>query len=234
MTLYRAKQFSVDSEGAYLVDLYDAAGKPILFPRTAIDGKRRGGAHVCFPYFGADAAGMLPQHGFGRDVEWDVVTTGDTEVAYSYMKRDDEGLYQGLSATITYIAHPEDNELYTGIVISNPFLRTGPQPISPGFHPYFAVNPNDVRLNGTKIDLADFEPYKEYPDTNMMVIESDGRTITISSNELKHMVVWSDAKGDYLCVEPTLSGHSFDSTRPDGTILEPESYTQYGYTIKWS
>jgi glucose-6-phosphate 1-epimerase len=235
MTVHTTPQFSVDTHGAYLTKLVDQTGGPILFERTDIDGKRRGGAHVSFPYFGADAAGKLPQHGFGRDVEWATIDVADDEIACSYMERDDNGLYQGLSVTILYKLYPGDNELYSGIVISNPFPRTGPQFVSPGFHPYFAVDPGDVKLNGKRVDLSDFEPYKEYPNTEAMTIESGGRTITVSSIDLQHMVVWTDGKGDYLCVEPTLSGHSFDSSQPSGVIIEPQSHTvQYGYTIKWS
>lgn len=234
MTLHSMKQFSVDSYGAYLTRLEDSTGVPILFERTEIDGRRRGGAHVCFPYFGVDAAGAMPQHGFGRDVEWLIDVVGDSEVSCSYMARGDDGLYSGLSASILYKLHSEHNEFYTGIVISNPFSRTGPQSVSPGFHPYFAVDPSDVRLNGEKIDLVDFEPYKEYPNTKSLTMQSGGRTITVASNDLRHMIVWTDAKGDYLCVEPTLSGHSFDSTKLGDNILEPANHVQYGYTIKWS
>ena len=235
MTLYKAKQFSVDSNGAYLTRLVDVEGRPILFERTEIDGKRRGGSHVCFPYFGADAAGILPQHGFGRDVEWKVTVGADgTEIACSYMKRDEEGLFEGLSANILYKLHPKDNEFFVGLTVSNPFPHTGPQPVSPGFHPYFAVDPTDLRLGGEKINIADFEPYREYPNTNSMTIASGGRIVTVSSSDLQHMVVWSDAKGEYLCVEPTLSGHSFDSTKLGSSVLEATTHVQYGFTIKWS
>lgn len=233
MTLDSASQFSVDSDGGYIVDLYDAAGEPILFPRTIIDGKRRGGSHVCFPYFGVDATGVLPQHGYGRDVEWQVSVEDANYIACSYMKRGAEGLQQGLSASILYSLSPENNELHTGIVISNPFPRTDPQPVSPGFHPYFAIDPRDVKLNGESISVADFEPYKEYPNTESMTIESGGRTITVRSSDLQHMVVWTDAKGDYLCVEPTHSGHSFDSSKSEGAVLLPETHVQYGYAISW-
>ena len=60
MTLITAKQFSVDETGAYITELYDVDGNQILFPRTMIGEKLRGGSHVCFPYFGPDGAGILP------------------------------------------------------------------------------------------------------------------------------------------------------------------------------
>lgn len=237
MTLYSTPQFSIDSHGAYLTRLVDKEGRPVLYERTEIDGKRRGGAHVCLPYFGPDAAGKLPQHGYGRDVEWDVTKSSDNEISCSLFQTNEDGAHVGLTANILYLLSPERNELYTGIVISNPFRRSEPQSVTPGFHPYFVVNPSDVRLNGKKIHLADYEPFKEFPDTPEVILESGGRTITVSSSNLQHMIVWTDAKGEYLCVEPTLMGNAFDSTKPGENILDPNNddhMVQYGYTIKWS
>ena len=231
MTLYTAKQFSVDSEGAYLVDLYDSTGWPILFPRTMIDGKRRGGSHVCLPYFGADATGALPQHGFGRDVEWQVSVVSDQVIECAYVHSAQDS-FEGLEATLRYELAEAGNGFTTTLSVKNGGKK--PMTITPGFHPYFAVDPADVRLDGEKVDLADFEPYKEYPGTSSMTIASGGRTITVSSDDLEHMVVWTNLQGDFLCVEPTLSGHSFDSTKLGDTILEPETHVQYGYAVKWS
>lgn len=232
MTLHAAKQFSVDSHGAYLVSLTDSEGKPILFERTEIDGKRRGGAHVCFPYFGADAAGVLPQHGFGRDVEWEIEVLNDREISCSYEEMA-SGLPTGFRARILYSLHEEGNSFHTALFVSNTSQPRASFAVSPGFHPYFAVDPRGVRLNGQKIDLADFEPYQDFPDMMEMAIESDGRTITVWSQNLRHMVVWTDMKGDYLCVEPTLSGHSFDSTKESGVVLQTSESESFSYNISW-
>ncbi len=232
MTLHTAKQFSVDSHGAYLVSLTDGEGKPILFERTEIDGKRRGGAHVCLPYFGADAAGVLPQHGFGRDVEWEIEVLSDREISCFYEEMDGE-FPTGFRARMLYSLDQEGNSFHTALLVMNTFRRKGPFAVSPGFHPYFAVDPKDVRFNGQKIDLADFEPYKDFPDMMEMTIESGGRTITVWSQNLLHMVVWTDMKGDYLCVEPTLSGHSFDSTKGSGVVLQTSESESFSYNISW-
>lgn len=230
MSMHRVKQFSVDSHGAYVTELVDAAGRPILYPRTTIGGKRRGGAHVCMPYFGADAAGVLPQHGFGRDVEWELDAQGDGTVHYLHREMNDEE-WTGSSAVLTYTYDAANSSFMTSLTMGNRFTRLEQLTFSPGFHPYFAVDPRDVRLNGERIDLADFEPYKEFPNTPSMTIESNGRAITVSSQELQHMVVWTDRAGDYLCVEPTLSGHSFDSSRVDGEATRVKTYS---YSISWT
>lgn len=236
MTLYTTPHFTVDSHGAYVTKLVDTAGKPILFERTMLGDKRRGGAHVCLPYFGPDAAGALPQHGFGRDVEWKTEVTGDDEISCTYMETtgDEIDLITGLTTTMTYSYDAEDAMFYTTMTVCNPVKRNGPQPFSPGFHPYFAVDPNDVRLNGEPINLADFEPFKEFPNTPEMTIESRGRAITVSSQDLQHMVVWTDLRGDYLCVEPTLMGNAFDSSSSSSPTLQSQDIVTYQYKIAWS
>ncbi len=233
MTLYDTPQFSVDSHGAYLTRLTDSKGIPILFERTEIEGKRRGGAHVCLPYFGADAAGVLPQHGFGRDVEWNVEVLDNGAVSCVYEKME-QGNPTGLHARMLYELGETKTSFITALMIAN---RSGSKesfPATPGFHPYFAVDPRDVRLNGERIDLADFEPFQSFSDTSEMTIESRGRTVTVSSNDLRHIIVWTDQRGGYLCVEPTHSGHSFDSMQPGGVVLQPGDSVSYGYTISWS
>lgn len=230
MAIYTTKQFSVDSHGAYLVGLTDSEGSPILFERTEIDGKRRGGAHVCLPYFGPDAAGILPQHGFGRDVEWQVEVISDKEVRCTYEELESE-LYSGLRASLVYKL--DDVNLFTtSLTVEN--RGRLPFPVTPGFHPYFAIHPDDSRLNGAQIDLADFEPFKELPDTPAATVISAGRTITVEAQRLRHMVVWTDMKGDYLCVEPTLAGNAFDSAKSGSHILQPGESVAYSYGISWS
>lgn len=233
MTLYDAKQFSVDSHGAYVTKLTDSAGSPILFERTEIEGKRRGGSHVCLPYFGADAAGKLPQHGFGRDVEWEVEMLGDNEISCVYKEMEGD-LPTGFEARLLYSIDETGDSFITALSIFNVFKSKGPFYVSPGFHPYFAVDPNDVRLNGVRVNLTDFEPYKDFPDTESLIIESRGRTISISSYNLHHMVAWTDLKGGYFCIEPTHSGHSFNSISPDGDLLQTSETVSYSYTISWT
>ena len=232
MTMYEAKQFSVDSGGAYLVNLYDSRGDAILFPRATIDGKRRGGAHVCLPYFGPDAAGVLPQHGFGRDVEWSVEVLSDNEIRCVYEEIKD-GVSTGFYASILYKLFEDNNSFVTALTAANQSSRSEPFAVTPGFHPYFAVDPEDTYLNGGRIQLTDYEPFKSFPESSTMTLHSGGRTITVSSQDLRHMIVWTDKRGDYLCVEPTLSGNGFDSTKTSEHTLGAGAVAAYSYSITW-
>lgn len=67
-----------------------------------------------------------------------------------------------------------------------------------------------------------------------MTLESKGRIITVSSLNLHHMVVWTDLRGDYLCIEPTLMGNAFDSDKPGQNILTTHDVANYGYRISWN
>jgi galactose mutarotase-like enzyme len=229
MTLYRRGQFSIDSHGAYVVELHDESGRPVLFPRTTLEGKRRGGSHVCLPYFNPDEAGILPQHGFGRDVEWNIDVSGDAQSAVcSYDER--AGIFQGLAAQIIYSL--KDACFTTALTVANHGQNTFL--ISPGFHPYFSVDRESIVLNGKSVDLGEFEPFQSCPDMPTMTLTTNGKTVTIASDSLTHTVVWSDARGDYLCIEPTLTGGGFNSqTNQGGIEVAPGQAYKYTYTITW-
>lgn len=231
MTVITARQFSVDATGAYVTELVDGDGRPVLFSRTMIGEKLRGGSHVCYPYFGPDTSGVLPQHGFGRTVTWQIqVSDDDRNVTCTYNETEDE-LFAGLRATLHYEINAAGDVFTTTLTVTN----TGDisRVVMPGFHPYVAIDPADISLNGASIDVADFEPFQSFPDMSRMTVETAGRTVTISSTDLTYMVAWTDSKGDYLCVEPTLQGNGFDSaTIVPGTIA-PGATVQYAFVISW-
>lgn len=231
MSLYRLAQFSVDSTGAYITELYDHGGNPVFFPRTRLGEKTRGGSHVCLPYFNPDEAGVMPQHGFGREVEWDIQVEGDRIVECRYLEAR-ERMFKGLQATIRYELSEQSDSLTTTLAIEN----NGPHPfmVSPGFHPYFAIDPDNTTLNDGRVQLSDFEPFRSYPDRTHMRLVTTGRTVTVESDSLMHMVAWSDARGGYLCIEPTRTGGGFNSQAPTvGDSLAPGQRSSYAYTVSW-
>ena len=227
------QSMSIDSKGAYLTELIDAQGKPILFPKSLIGDKIRGGSHVCLPAFGPDASGELPQHGYGRDVEWDIVTASDGRtVQCEYTQQ--EGSYAGLQSRIIY----QLTERTDGAVLNTKLFlfnhSESDMPVSPGFHPYFVVNPRDITLNDEQISLTDLEPFQDYGIHESMKLQTFGRTITISSPNLQHFIVWSDSRADYLCIEPTLAGSGFNYNQPRSGELLPAGQSQsFSYTIEW-
>lgn len=232
MTLITAKQFSVDETGAYITELYDVDGNQVLFPRTMIGEKLRGGSHVCFPYFGPDGAGILPQHGFGRTVPWHAEVSPDGRtVTCTYDRNDDDEIFGGLDAELRYELNEAGNELVTTLTVTN--NSDQPLPVTPGFHPYLTIDPTDTVLNGQRIVVADFEPFQSFPDMTQMRLETAGRTVAISSKDLTHMIVWTDSKGNYLCIEPTIQGNGFNSERSLQEGVLPGDTVSYNFSINW-
>jgi galactose mutarotase-like enzyme len=230
--IYSSTQFTVDSNGAYLVSLTDAKGVPILFERAELDGKRRGGSHVCLPYFGPDAVGELPQHGFGRDVTWQVEVSEDRRTATCSYVHTEAGLFYGLEATLVYELASDGRSLMTKLRVRNG--GEAPFSLSPGFHPYFVVQPDALMLNGEAVDYVAYEPFRELPGQGVMMLETGMHTVTVESKTMPYMIVWSDARGEYLCVEPTAAGNVFDASRSDATPLLPGESRQYSYCISWA
>lgn len=214
--------------GAYLTELKAADGRDIIFPLTELQGKRRGGSHICLPYFGPDLDGELAQHGYGREVEWCEVELSSERAVYRH--RQTEGRFVGLEAELSYSLG--DNFLQTELKVFNGAAEA--MHISPGFHPYFAVNPEDIALDGQAISLDDYEPFQERPGSSRLELKGANYQVEISSDDLTHAVVWSDSRGDYLCVEPTLAGNVFYSQHQTGDFeLLPGEQKSFSYKITW-
>ena len=224
--------FAVDAQGAYLTELLDEGGTPILFSRTTIDGKLRGGCHVCLPNFNTDASGKLSRHGFGRDVTWQVVRD-EPEVQELVMPAV-AGEYAGLQAALRYTYGQESGpHLTVNLMVRN----TGANRLrlAPAFHPYFAVNEGEaVVLNGQTLDLSQYEG-TEYIDGTTHDLQIGKRQLQLHSGELQRWALWTDSQAGYFCVEPTLAGPSFASTDAAraNEWLAPDAVQTYEFRIYW-
>ena len=221
-------RFEVDPQGAYVTRLCDEDGRDILAPYTIIEEtqKKRGGCHVCLPYFGPDVAGR-PQHGFGRDLKWRVEKTQTSVVAY--FDTDVPG-WEGFRAKIEY---QEGVRLFSMKLTvfngSSEVLR-----VSPGFHPYFALSSNAAELDGAPINANGFGE-AQFIEGPTHTFKTDTHELTLHSDELQTWALWSDRQGDYFCVEPTFRGNSFaaGSEPLDGEVLQPGEERSYSFTIAW-
>lgn len=222
--------FSIDPHGAYLTQLHTSEGQPILFDRTTIDGKTRGGCHVCLPNFGPDSSGELAQHGFGRTVDWQVVRD-EGDVVELRMPQV-EGDYAGLEASMIYAYDADASRCTMRLEVSN--SGTTPLRVAPAFHPYFAVGEDEpVRLNGELLDTSAYEG-TEFVEGISHELAIGERQLTLESDELTTWALWSDNRGGYFCVEPSEAGPSFinDSPRPD-ELFAPGEQWSYEFRISW-
>lgn len=206
----------------------------MLFPKrklTAADGSRknRGGSHVCLPNFGPGGLSDQPQHGFGREMVWQVQRQTQSEVTLELPKGDEE--YKNLSAMLTY-ALDGSSVTMTLKVINN---GTDELRIAPGFHPYVSLQDGEgqVKVNEQTYDVQDLAE-TEFFAGESATLHLERRTVTIQSTELTTWALWSDQLGNYVCCEPTLGGNMFLEDEPQEHELLPagESRT-YRAKISW-
>lgn len=222
------RTFEVESHGAYLTKLEDATGLPILAPIMTLPdtGKKRGGCHVCLPYFGADVTGR-PQHGFGRDLEWRLEETD--EKTATYFETDVPG-WEGFRAQLEYAS--EERMFTMKLTIFNGGVEA--RRVSPGFHPYFAVSSATVELDGETVSVNEYGEAR-FIEGSTHTLTTPSHQLTLHSEELQTWAIWSDRMGDYFCVEPTFRGPSHAAgTEPlDGELIAPGEERLYTFTISW-
>lgn len=198
---------TVDPDGAWITSfLLD--GQPLFYDKRSltVDGveKSRGGCHVCLPNFGPGGASGLTQHGYGRKSEWSIKEQSETTI--SMFLEHGMDAWRELSSTITY------NLVETGLQFDLTVVNNGSLDlqIAPGFHPYFSTEDNEViTVNTLKYDLKELGTV-QFIDGHDMALQIGGRVYELSSSEFAVWALWSDRVGDYVCLEPTDSGNSFD------------------------
>ena len=224
----------VSIDGGWLTNVSDDNGD-ILFPKrqlTAADGskKQRGGCHVCLPNFGPGGLSDQAQHGFGRQMVWEVGRQTQSEVTLELPSGDDE--YADLSSQLTYTLG--EASMTMKLKVTN----NGDQPlwVAPGFHPSFAMTADEgqVGINGDVIDVQDLADTL-FLTGNSMQLSLQKRTITLSSDDLTTWASWSDQLGKYVCLEPTYAGNAFenDDDAPDDQLLQPGQSRTYIMSMKW-
>lgn len=235
---------SISPEGAW-VEKLSVANVDVLFPKQTViingSEKTRGGMHVCLPQFGPDDGQYsLPQHGFGREVEWVVTRRGDGSVSMHF-DGNDEGRYgektsypAGLVADLVY-AIEEDHEgisLVTALTVFNAGSKD--IPIAPGFHPYFQIDSDEEVAfpNGMKPGKPeDWVVPTFHTMSQEFEVSMGNKTILLASPDLQEYVVWSDSPDKYVCIEPTQFGDKIFNTSYGREMIKPDDQRQYVFSI---
>ena len=224
----------IDPMGAWLTNLSDDRGD-ILFPRrrltdTSGGKKQRGGMHVCLPNFGPGGDSSLAQHGFGRDMVWQM---SDTQPSYARFELagGPKGDYQTLQATLQLTL--DTRSIDVALTLRN--TGTTPLRVAPGFHPYFALDRNEhtIHVNGASYTTADLAGTEFFDDRHAMHLRVARRTVAVTSHRLPTWALWTDGLGDYVCVEPTASGNAFLGAVTDNEQLHAGKQQTYSMTIAW-
>jgi galactose mutarotase-like enzyme len=194
--------------------------------------QRRSGIPVLFPFANPlrnnifERTGRyLPPHGFGRDVQWQVVNQTNLSLAQP-------SITFGLRATDLSpemrLAYDFDFQAWIKLELGNKRLvynllveNLGHTnlPIAPGLHPYFPVS--HTQKSTLKIEgLAGFEAQKfawettgtgefyDFPSTFQLQTDKVNLLMTDQSRirSFRHLVVWSQdltyPDHDFVCLEP--------------------------------
>jgi galactose mutarotase-like enzyme len=191
-------------------------GIPVLFPspgRLTGDRFERGGK-----------SGAMKQHGFARDLPWDVLRVEATDAARAVLELR--------SSTTTRAAYPWDFRVGLTYLLHGARLRidvaienTGrdAMPFAFGLHPYFLVHDKaGARIStqatrafdnvtktagpfgGFDLTAAEVDLHLiDHGSTESTLTWADGARVAIrGSAELTRWVVWTVAGRDFVCVEP--------------------------------
>jgi len=201
-------------------------GIPILFPspgKLEGDDWSRGGER-----------GSMKQHGFARDLPWDVTRVATDDVASATMTLS--------SNDRTRSMYPWDFVIAVKYSLRGATLRldvsvkntgAGAMPFGFGIHPYFLVTDKARARISTRATRAfdnvtkSVGPFRgfdltarevdlhllDHGGTESTLTLADGATLAIrGSSELTRWVVWTVAGKDFVCVEPwTCSGNALNT-----------------------
>ncbi len=225
------------ARGGMLVELTVAGRELLYLDRATLANPKanvRGGVPVLFPSPGklagdawsrGGARGTLKQHGFARNLPWEVAATGT-----------DDGAWATLALTAneaTRSAYPWDFRAeYTyrlrgrAVTIAMRIENRGgsPMPFGAGFHPYFAVRDadkasariptaatrafdnaakRDVAFSGFDLTAAEVDLHLyDHGSTDASLVARDLAIALRGSADFTHWVVWTLRGKDFVCVEP--------------------------------
>lgn len=215
---YDAQLVTVDTEGAWIMS-YSNAEVPILYPKGEVIGadgtaKTRGGCHVCLPNFGPGGSSSQPQHGYGRLVTWSVASQSQTEVILSL---EPSAETEQCAVRLRYSL--DDTGLAMELSVTNAGRET--VRLAPGFHPYFAIDANQVAyLNQAPIRLPEYTD-AQFVEASHMELKNGDKHLRLAATGMTSWALWTDQLAAYFCIEPTVAGFAFESDATPGQLLEP-------------
>ncbi len=231
--------FYLDKERLMSPDLTVRGGIPILFPLC--------GNLIDNTYTVEGKKYTIKQHGFARDLPWDVI---------SQSEEDGSSLTLSLKSNdLTKEVYPFDFEVTFTYVLQGKTLKIIQNyhnhsdmvmPFSTGFHPYFGVK--DKTLLSFDIPSEEFIDQKtgtKYPfegkfdlswdEIDVIFTELTGNTakITDSSRNLEisvnydssysTMVFWTVKGKDFYCIEPWTAARNALNTKEKLLYLQPNT-----------
>lgn len=188
----------------------------------------RGGVPVLFPFAGKLADDLLlpsgtrmKQHGFGRNLAWDVVTHAADAIVLRIVSDDATRAVYPWS----FVVEQRVQALARGARIELTMTNRGttPMPVAPGWHPYFACATDakarfhaDVAGLGVGVvdDTREYDFGVSAPPRGAANLSLGATVVRLSASDaLRHLQVWTLPGKPFVCVEPFWG--------PAGTINGP-------------
>lgn len=198
-------------------------GNPVLFPSP---GKLKNDAYD---------RGALKQHGFARNLAWEVVGTSTEGVASATLRLT--------SNEATQAAYPWEFVAEYTYALRGHVLRidqrftnksSEPMPFGAGFHPYFHVKQSDkgaarvgtkatrafdnvtkkaIALSGIDLTRPEIDLHLEdHGAVPCTLTWPAGEIVVRGSPEFSHWVIWTLEGKDFVCVEPwTCPGNALNT-----------------------
>lgn len=217
----------VNPEGAFVESLELADRTPLIYARRDMptSGKNRGGIPVCAPIFGPGESVGLNQHGFARNLRWEVIEQADSQVKLTLdnlgsQMQDLPPAYWGCSMelTVELIANDDRVGLRESLLLRN--TGTESYIANPAFHPYFPVRQGrsaekyEVQIDdrAQQFMSSELAATRKIKSVNSFAILRYFTEVwEVHSKGLPFFAVWTDTPDSFICVEPTESGYISDA-----------------------
>lgn len=196
---------SISLQGAQVLQWIPHSEEPVIWlspcARFAPEKSIRGGVPICWPWFGCpDGCEGLPNHGFARTAQWDLVETGSTELGATRL------VFRMLENDQIQAQWPHQTSLEMAVVIGKHLemnLKTRndgsvPVVIGKALHTYFEVSDiRRVRIHGLEncyyLDKLDGGAMKQQAGAMVIGEETDRIYLDSTADCLIEDPAWADA-----------------------------------------
>ncbi|MCK0470076.1 aldose epimerase [Halalkalibacter sp. APA_J-10(15)] len=199
-----------------------------------LDANVRGGIPILFPISGQlenkqyeweGKTYTLNNHGFARNVPWEVVTQDEDQLTIRLTSTDETKAGFPFDFELEFTYHLKEG----GLVIEQTYtnLSEKPMPMYPGFHPYFRTEEKGVVVESDATIMLDYndhdlKPFDGIVDLNgkkeaIALIDAEkphvvfalpelGTKVRISYGEdFPYVVLWTEEGKGFVCVEPWMA-----------------------------
>jgi galactose mutarotase-like enzyme len=229
----------VPARGALVTRLVVKGQELLYLDRATLDDPAkhvRGGIPVLFPFAGrlegdrflvGDGFTTMKQHGFGRNLAWEVASQGAGEVVLSLAATEATRAVYPYEFRFAYRVTARAHGVGLGLEVHN--LGDVPLPVAPGWHPYFrcadkrAITTDVAGLDPARFtDDAEFDFGLPFPGTRAgFVVPGLGDLTLAVSENLRYLQLWSQPGKPFVCLEPfagppgVINGTTRDEVAPE-------------------